>query len=337
LAPRRLHLKRESGRRVGLAATTWAILAESGGNPFTDAVSVMPVLVSPSSGNGSTQSFSGTYSAVSGYHDLAWVQMLFAVATDGGGQAFCYLHYDVAGNEFWLYSDVQGYFMGPVAPGSASHLLQGSLCALNTSASTVSGSGSQLTVNASLLFKQALALHVYMRGYAFEGVDTGWIQEGTWTAVAASLGTMTVAPSSGSVANGTEKTFTLTYPDTPGFAGAPFGWEQFLVATASDGGGQPYCFVHYDRAGNGLWMYSIDLGYFLGPVTLGTASNALNSSACSVNTASTTVQNMGGNLVLTVPVTLKSPMAGSQKIFERALTVLNVDTVFIQTGTLTVN
>ena len=41
--------------------------------------------------------------------------------------------------------------------------------------------------------------------------------------------------------------------------------------------------------------------------------------------------------MLTVPVTLKAPMVGSQKLFERALTVLNVDTGFVQTGTLTVN
>jgi hypothetical protein len=158
------------------------------------------------------------------------------------------------------------------------------------------------------------------------------MQQGTWTILAASLGTMMVSPSAGNITNGAQQTFTLTYPDTPGFAGAAFGWEQFLVAAASDGGGQPYYFVHYDRAGNGLWMYSNDLGSFVGPVTPGAASSLLNSSACSVNTSGAFVQNTNGNLVLTVPVTLKSPMVGAKTLFQRALTVLNVDTGFQQTG-----
>jgi hypothetical protein len=289
------------------------------------------------SGEGAVQTFRGNYSASNGYSDLKWVQMLLAVAPDGGGQPFCYVHYDVQGNQFWLYSDVQGGFVGPIAPGTTSNLLQGSLCALNTSTSTVSGSGDQLTLDASLVFKQALTLNVYTRAYTWEGTDTGWVQQGNWTAAAASLGTMSVSPSSGGVLDGTEQTFTLTYPDTLGFTGVPFGWEEFLVAVASNGGGQPFCYLHYDRAGNGLWMYSSDVGYFLGPVTPGTVSNTLNSSACSVNTGGVTVQNAGGTSVLSVPVTLKGPMVGSQKLFERAPTLLNVDTGFVQTGTLNVN
>jgi hypothetical protein len=318
------------------------VTVSGGGSALTtsilDDVNILPpVVVTPDTGAGSAQTFKGSYGAAGGYQHLKWVEMLFAVAPDGGGQAFCYVHFDVLANSFWLYDDVRGFFVGPVAPGAASNLLQGSLCALSTAESSVIVGGSQLTVNASLVFKQALALNIYLRSDTLEGVDTGWIQQGSWTAAAASLGTIMVSPSSGSVTNGTQQTFTLTYPDTQGFAGAAFGWEQFLVAVASNGGGQPFCYVHYDRGGNGLWMYSSDVGFFLGPVTPGNASNALNSSACSVNTASTTMQNTGGNLVLSVPVTLKGPMVGSQKLFQRALTLLNVDTNWVQTGTFTVN
>jgi hypothetical protein len=147
---------------------------------------------------------------------------------------------------------------------------------------------------------------------------------------------MTASPSAGSVANGTPLTFTLTYQDVPGFTGTTYGWKQFLVAAAADGGGQPFCFVHYDRNGNGLWMYSSDVGYFLGPVTPGTASNALSSSACSVDTQHTTVANANGGLVLTLTVTLNSPLIGARSIFERTLDVLNRDTNFVQTGTVTI-
>jgi len=294
--------------------------------------------VTPASGSGSVQNFAATYSATTanGYHDLRWVEMLIAAATNGGGQSFCFVHYDVVGNAFWLYGD-GGFFLGPVTPGAHSNLLQNSLCALDTSGSSVLGTGSVLTLNANLIFKAGGARNVYLRGMNLAGVDTGWIQQGTWTVSAAALGTMTVGPSSGSSSNGTQRTFTLTYPDPAGFAGAPFGWVQFLVAVASDGGGQPFCIVHYDRAGNGLWMYASDIGFFLGPVAPGASSNALNSAACSVNTAGATVQNIAGNLVVTVPVTPKAPMVRANKLFQRTLDVLNRDTGFQQTGTWTVN
>ena len=296
------------------------------------AIGIAPVAISvtPSSGSGSVQTFSATFGAANGYHDLQWVQMLIAVATDGGGQSFCFLHYDVNGNGLWLYSDVQGFFKGPIAPGTQSNLLQGSACALNTSASTVVGNGINLTLNANVVFKGAGARNVYMRAMTQAQADTGWTQRGTWTTSAAALGTATVGPASGT---GATQTFTLTYPDPPGFAGAAFGWAQFLVGAAADGGGQPFCFLHYDRGGNGLWMYSGDVGYFVGPVSPGTASNALSSSACSINTAGATVSNTGGNLVVTVPITMKAPMSGSKKTFQRTLDVLNRDTGWQQTGT----
>jgi len=298
-------------------------------------VGVAPAVVSvtPSSGSGAVQNFTAVYNAANGYQDLQWVQMLIAVATDGGGQSYCYVHYDVAGNGLWLYSDVVGFFLGPIAPGTASNRLQGSACALNTSGSSVVKNGTSLTLNVSVVFKAAGARNVYLRAMNLEGNDTNWVQRGSWSMTAAALQTPTVSPASGS---GTTQTFTLTYPDPPGFAGAAFGWVQFLVAAASNGGGQPFCYVHYDRGGNGLWMYSGDVGYFVGPVTPGTASNALSSSACSINTAGATVNNTNGNLVVTVPITMKAPMNGSKFLFQRTLDVLSRDTGWVQSGSWTV-
>ncbi len=326
---------------AGLSSTANPRSIHSGTIPLTiNAAFVAPPVVgtiSPSLGSGAAQMFTDTVTTASDYKDLQWVQMLFAVATDGGGQPFCLVHYDVQANRFWLYSDVEGFFVGPMAPGVATNILQGSLCALNTSGSSVSGSGADLTINANLVFKQALALNLYVRGYTLEGIDTGWVQKGTWTTVAAPLETMTVAPSSGGISNGTEQIFTLTYPDPPGFAGAAFGWEQFLVATAADGGGNPFCYVHYDRTGNGLWMYSGDEGFFLGPVTPGTASSLLTSSACSINTEGATVADTAGNLVLTVPIVFNTPMVRANNLYQRTADVLNRVVEFTATGTFSVN
>ena len=294
--------------------------------------------VNPSSGTGATQTFIGTYSDLGGYHNLQWVQMLFAVATDGGGQSYCFVHYDVPGNGLWLYSDVVGFFVGPITPGTASNKLQGSLCAINTQASSVSSSGNTLTLNVNVVLKAAGVRNIYMRAQDLPfAINTGWIQQGTWNLTAVGLGTMSVSPSSGSSTHDSQQTFTLTYPDPSGFAGAPFGWEQFLVATATSRGGNPFCYVHYDRAGNYLWMYSGDVGFFLGPVTPGTASSALSSSACSVNTAGASVANSSGNLVLTVPIVFKAPMVRANNLYQRTTDVLNRVVGFTQTGTFTVN
>jgi hypothetical protein len=289
--------------------------------------------VTPSSGSGSKQVFRATYSSPQGYQNLKWVQMLIAVDPSGGGQPYCLLHYDVAGNGLWLYSDVAGFFQGPVAPGVTSSTLQGSHCAVNTAGSSVAKNGTVLEVNFNVTFKATATRNVYMRGMSQSQFDTGWQHRGTWTQTAAPMPTLNVTPVSGS---GTNATFTLRYPDPEGFEGAPLGMTQFLVAAASNGGNQPFCFVHYDRAGNALWMYSSDVGYFLGPVRPGVASNMLNSTACSINTAGTTVQNLNGELVVGVPVTMKAPMSGTKNTYLRMLDAMMRDTGWQQKGVWTI-
>ncbi|MGC4055506.1 MAG: M12 family metallopeptidase [Paludibaculum sp.] len=110
------------------------------------------ISVTPGSGSGALQTFNATYMAAKGYTDLLWVQLLFATAPDGGGQTFCFVHYDVVGNAFWLYGD-GGFFVGPIAPGTTSNVLQNSFCAVNTSGSSASGVAKTLTVNVSVVFK----------------------------------------------------------------------------------------------------------------------------------------------------------------------------------------
>lgn len=293
--------------------------------------SASAVSVSPSSGSGAAAAFAATYSASFGYTDLRYVQFLFAAAADGGGQPFCYLHYDVPGDGFWLYGD-SGFFVGPVKPGVTSSILQNTLCAINTKTSTVWGSGTTLTLTANPVFKSAAALKVYMRAYTMGQIDTGWVQRGTWTTVPTAMGSMSVQPAAGT---GGQGSFTLSYPEPPGAAGLATPWSQFLIAAAADGGGQPFCFVHYDHAGNGLWMYSGDVGFFLGPVSPGTTSTALDSSACSVNTGQTTVSRPAGVVTVTVPVILKAPMAGAKNLYMRILDPLYRDSGWVKTGTWT--
>ncbi|MGJ5814090.1 hypothetical protein [Paludibaculum fermentans] len=293
---------------------------------------VTPVSATAVPPNVSARDFEFQFHSAAGLPALQWAQMLFAAAPDGGGQPFCYLHYDVPGQGLWLYGD-EGFFLGPVAPGSAAELLQNSFCALNPQATSVTASGSNVTIQAQLLFKAVGSQKILLRSHGANDEDSGWIESGTWNSTAAAATTMSVNPSSGSGAGGTFQAGFFNAVLPPVLTGT---WVQLLVAAAPDGGGHPFCYLHYDRAGDGLWMYSGDVGFFLGPVKPGVSSTVLDSSACSINTAGTTVQNNAGQLVISAPFTLKSPMAGSKKIFQRSMDALRRDTGWVQTGTWTI-
>lgn len=287
-----------------------------------------PLSFTPQGGTTSTQKFHADFGAAAGAGALLWVQALFATQPDGGGQPFCYLHYDVVGDGLWMYGD-GGFFVGPVKPGVGSSLLQNSLCAINTANTTATGGATGVSVKFEVVFKQAGSRQLYLRQWSIPEGDSGWIQGGTWNYTPAPPPTFSVLPNGGT---GSSTTFVVNYTDLSGLPGTIGGWVQFLVAAAADGGGLPFCYLHYDRAGNGLWMYSGDVGFFLGPVAPGVSSTALQSTACSINTGGTTVQTPTGQLIISAPMTMKAPMKGSKLLFQRSMDALQRDSGWVETG-----
>lgn len=326
---------RFTGYKGGLTGTTnpqtfqltapKTVTAEFAPNVVTSTVSV-----TPASGTGANPTFQAVYQGARGNASILWAQVLVATAADGGGQPFCLMHYDARGQKFWLYSDTYGFFAGPITPGVASNDLQGTACALSTSLSTVSTGGSTLQLNLNTRFKVAGARNVYLRVMDDTFTDTGWVKQGTWTQQAAPASQFTIAQAT---PTGASQTFTLGYYDPAGFTGIAKGWDQFLIAADSTGGGLPFCFVHYDRAGNAFWMYSSDVGFFLGPVAPGVSSNALDSSACSVDVGNATATALADREEVKVPVVMKPTMTGSKKVFMRSLDVLNRDSGWAQVST----
>lgn len=299
--------------------------------------------LTPSQGGMSSQVLTASYTAPAGAQSIKWVEILIATDANNAGTNYCLVHYDAHANRFWLYKDGQSGFAGPIAPGTISADLQNAFCALKTfgSSAAVSGpSNKTLSVSADILFKGSGQFKGYARGYNDDNYDTGWIQKGTVYNISPELMQgMSLSPASGNSMSGI---FSLTYTDQPGFSGPliSYGWDQFLIAVDPSGAGLPYCFVHYDRAANTLWLYSRDVGYFVGPVQTGTPSTLLSSSDCSVNTvAASKIWTGGGSLgyiTVTVPVTMTSTMAGIKKTYMRTLDILGRDSGWKEKGGWTV-
>ncbi|MBN9659631.1 MAG: hypothetical protein J0H49_15720 [Acidobacteria bacterium] len=279
---------------------------------------------------GESTTLKASFQAAQTFKSILFVQVLAAVAPDGGGQPFCFVHYDAVGGEFWLYSDLYGFFMGPVKPGVTSSDLSGSACVLSTADSSVQAGGQSLELTLSISSKVAGDRNIYLRAMETDSTDTGWVRRGAWTQTTQLTANMSAFPDFG---NRWIEGFSLAYSDRAGFLSVDKGWTQFLIAADSTGGGQPFCFVHYDRAGKQLWMYSSDVGFFLGPVAPGTSSTALDSSACMVDTGYSTAEAQPGVLFLWLPITMKPPLSGPKKLYMRMMDALGIDSGWNQVGT----
>jgi hypothetical protein len=151
---------------------------QQGGTWTVPAGPPVPVSVAPSSGSGSSQTFSFVFSDQKGY--AAITSLLTIVNSSLSASGGCYLLYYPGPNVFYLANDAGTAWLGPVALGQAGSL-QNSQCTVDAGSSSASGSGTNLTVNLALSFKPAFggAKNVYMD--AGDGLDSGWQQRGSWT------------------------------------------------------------------------------------------------------------------------------------------------------------
>jgi hypothetical protein len=104
--------------------------------------------------------------------------MLFSTSASGAGG--CYLLYYRASKVLYLANDAATAWLTPITLGG-SGTVQNSRCAVTASTSSATGSGNILTVNLSIAFLAAFqgTRNVYLEAY--DGVDSGWVQKGTWT------------------------------------------------------------------------------------------------------------------------------------------------------------
>jgi hypothetical protein len=262
--------------------------------------------VSPSSGSGTAQSFSFVYSDQSGFADISYVDILFQ--TQISAQNACYTIYVPSSNTIALMSDAGNSYAGAATLGTAG-TLSNSQCTLDTGASSASGSGTSLTLNAALTFKPAFngTKNIYTVSGNGSNVSSGWQAKGSWIVPSAIPVNVSVSPASGS---GTVQLFSFAYSDQSGFA--DISYVDFLFQAQFTG--QNACYAIYSPSSKTITLMNDAGNSSAGSATLGTVGT-LSNSQCTLDTGASSASGSGNSLTLNVKLTFKPSFAGTKNIF----------------------
>jgi hypothetical protein len=279
--------------------------------------------VTPSSGNASTQVFSFLYSDPKGYASISSVSTVINAAFSVVNG--CYLMYNPGANNLYLGNDAGTAWLAPVKLGQAG-TVQNSQCSVDAASSSSSGSSTNLTVNLALSFLPAFAGIRRIYTEAYDVVDSGWSQAGTWVVGSATPAPISVTPSSGS---GTSQIFSFLYLDPKGYASVS-SVSTVINAAFSVAHG---CYLLYYPGSNSLYLGNDTGTAWLPPVKLGQAGSVQNSQ-CNVDAGSSSYS--GSNMYLTVNLALSflPAFGGTRNIYTEAYDV--VDSGWPQVGTWSV-
>src|SRR5262249_31364142 len=189
------------------------------------------VSLSPNSGSGLSKTFSVVVADPSGLSDLKTMHLLFS-SSPANQASVCHVYYATAVNRLYLYNDAGTTLSAGVAPGSPASA-SNSQCTLAGTGSSVGSSGNNLTVSVALTFISTFSgqksVFVYSSGN--NGMNTGWVQKGSWTASVPQPPTVvSLTPASGS---GTAQTFSIVMSDPNGLSDLKTAHLLFGTSTAN--------------------------------------------------------------------------------------------------------
>jgi len=142
--------------------------------------------VTPSSATvsvGAFTSFTCVYSDADGWQDLASAELIIDTTTNR--RQCCYVRYDQNSGKIYLRNDNNKAWLGGYSPGSA-NVIENSQAVLDCSQSSVSGSGTGLSLTWSLAFKGTFsgAKKIFLYVEDDSGASQGWLSMGTCDIVA---------------------------------------------------------------------------------------------------------------------------------------------------------
>jgi hypothetical protein len=333
-----LYAQDTSGSASGWQAKgSWTVPAPVSNQPPPPAQQAVPpqaTSVSPSSGSGSSRTFSYLFSDSNGYGDVASIQILLNDTLRSSGA--CKVYVARAGNQLYLLNDSGSAWLGPVTPG-ASGAVTNSQCTINAASSSITGSANNLSVQLATTFSAGFAgtKYNYMWVYDSSGLSSGWQLKGSWTVTSSGGGSANqppsiagVNPSSGS---GSSRSFTFSFSDPNGYG--DISATQMLIGHRLTGVGT--CHLYYARGTNLVYLKNDAGSAWLGPVGIG-SSASLENSQCSINAGASASSSSGNNLSVSVAVTFRSGFRGSKQSYLYAHDSAGLATGWVQVGTWTI-
>jgi len=272
---------------------------------YTVSASPIALQLAPSSERSlpsATVSHPATYRDPDGAGGISRVQLL--VNSQISGAQAVLVAYDNAANKLYLRNDAGSGWLGGVAPGTAA-TVQNAQVVLRADRTTVSRSGTDLTVNWSLTYKPSYSGKRYnVYGHAGDalGAPAAWRMTGDWI-VNRPPAAVSLSPKSSSSAAGSLVSFAATYADMDGVN--TMNRATFIINSVAGGSGG--LMVRYDLATNKLWMRKNDLSGWTGGLAPGTAGK-LSTAYASLDTGRTSVTREGNSLTVRWAVSLGSGM-----------------------------
>jgi hypothetical protein len=274
--------------------------------PGTPAPALGAVSVTPASGSGASQTFAFTFTDPNGASDIVAAYM--DVNASLVPNSACYLSYTRASNLISLANNAGAWQTG--LPVGAAGTSSNSQCSINAAASSVSMSGSTLTLNLALSFASGFAgvKNIYMDVHNAT-LDSGWSQKGTWTVPgtpAPTLASVSVTPSGGS---GTSQTFAFTFTDPNGASDIVTAYMDVNASLVPNSA----CYLSYTRASKQIALAS-NAGAWQTGLTIGGTGTSSNSQ-CTINAGASSVSASGDTLTLNLALSFSPGFAGAKNIF----------------------
>ena len=269
-----------------------------------------PVVVSltPSSGQGLSQSFTLTVSDSAGANDLASVRLLFA--NSSSLSSACAVTYIFQQKNLGLTNDAGTGYAGYVTPGQAGSV-SNSQCTLSGAGSSIQTSGNSLVMTASLQFNGAFAslgtsaaktIFANPVNSAGQGPSGGIVSAGIWTIP--KPGSPTVVSLSPSSGQGLSQTFGLSVSDSAG--ANDLASVQLLFANSSNFSSA--CAVTYISKQMNLGLTNDAGSGYAGYVTPGLVGSVSNSQ-CTLSGAGSSIQTSGNSLIMTASLQFNTAFA----------------------------
>jgi hypothetical protein len=298
---------------------TWAV---PGGNQPPQ-----PVSVSPSAGSGNSAVFNLVYSDSNGAGDISSAQVI--INPNVAGASSCYVWVDPIGKAVYLANDAFSAWPG-VALGSSSPL-SNSQCAVNAAASSVSASGSNLTVTLSLNFQSTYsgAKNIFAYTTNAAGLASAWQKLGTFTVTGSSQPPQVVSVTP-AAASGTSQVFSMLFSDANG--AADLTSAQVIINSAV--AGVSSCYLWVDPIGKMVYQAN-DAFTAFSAIALGSASTQSNSQ-CTVNGTGSSVSTAGNTLTVNLSVKFAASYAGAKNVYGYATTAGNLNSGWQKVGTFSV-